>query len=90
MKIVLVLMAVCFIALSFAVPVEDEHEREKRSSSGESYRGGGQYMPSFIPYNMNPGGSNSMQNILYTLLLARLLTPPAPAPAPPATPPKTK
>ncbi|KAG7314226.1 hypothetical protein KOW79_022722 [Hemibagrus wyckioides] len=80
MKIVLVFVAVSFIALSCAVPVEEEHEREKRSSSGESFRGG------FLPtYGTGFSSNTNWMNLLMPLLLARFLTPaPAPAPAPAA------
>ncbi|KAG7314227.1 hypothetical protein KOW79_022723 [Hemibagrus wyckioides] len=77
MKIVLVFVAVSFIALSCAVPVEEEHEREKRSSSGEQFRG---FFPSSYPTS-----NNDWMNILMPLLIARFLAPaPAPAPAPAA------
>ncbi|KAK2865873.1 hypothetical protein Q7C36_001929 [Tachysurus vachellii] len=75
MKVVLVFIAVSFVALSCAVPVEEEHEREKRSSSGEYYR---RFYPS-----SNGNSNQNWMDILFPLLLARILTPaPAPAPAP--------
>ncbi|KAI5087589.1 hypothetical protein C0J45_22078 [Silurus meridionalis] len=78
MKIVII--AVCLIGLVCATQVDEELEREKRSSSGEGY--GGRFMPSYYPYYFN---NNNNNNLLQTLLPLLLLLPtPAPAPAPPA------
>ncbi|TSU11349.1 hypothetical protein Baya_12805 [Bagarius yarrelli] len=83
MKVVFI--AVCLIALVSAVPVDKEHEREKRSSSGESNRGfGGQFPPSFYPYF--PNNNNDIYQALLPFILLQLLTP-APAPPPPPPPP---
>ncbi|KAI5087590.1 odontogenic, ameloblast asssociated isoform X1 [Silurus meridionalis] len=71
MKVVFI--AVCLIGLVCAVPIDDEHQIEKRSNS-HWYLGG---------YN-NYDNNNNMFNSLMPFLLLRLLNPPAPAPAPPA------
>ncbi|XP_060771964.1 uncharacterized protein si:dkey-22i16.7 [Neoarius graeffei] len=84
MKIVLVFIAVCFIAVSCAVPIKDEHEREKRSSSNESNQRV-RFQPPFFPYipsinpnpNPNPNiNTNNMLNLLLPLLLGRLASAP--------------
>ncbi|XP_037388709.1 RNA-binding protein 33-like [Pygocentrus nattereri] len=83
MKAVLVL-GLCVIALCCALPVDDEQEREKRSSSGEHYRGryGG---PIFYP---NPdNNNNNVLNALLPLLIARLFPVPVPIPVPAPPPP---